>query len=49
MVFVTSHYLTLTLTVGAPHLHSKKFANKELRARNSHHPKSTIPNNIQHI
>jgi hypothetical protein len=30
-----SHCLTLTLTVGAPHLHSKKFANKEQRARNA--------------
>jgi hypothetical protein len=43
MVFVTSHYLTLTLSVGAPHLHSKKFANKELRSHNAHHPKSSVP------
>jgi hypothetical protein len=41
-VFVTLHYLTLTLTVGAPHLHSKKVANKELRARNAHYPKSSV-------
>jgi hypothetical protein len=49
---VTLHYLTLTLSVGAQHLHSKKyllkFAIKELRARNERHPKKwrTITNDI---
>jgi hypothetical protein len=28
---------------GGPTLHSKKFANKELRAHNTHHPKSIVP------
>jgi len=42
-VFVTSHYLTLTLTVAAtPTL--QEFANKELRARNAHHPQNSVTN-----
>ena len=38
---VLLHCLTLTLAVGTPHLHSEKF-NRELRARNARHPKSSV-------
>jgi hypothetical protein len=38
---VSLHCLTLTLAVGTPHLHSEKF-NRELRARNARHPKSSV-------
>ncbi len=39
-----SLYLTLTLTVGAPTPTLQEFANKELRARNAHHPQNSVTN-----